>query len=204
MGLPALDTEPSDAGVVKATAVPCRYNVPESTASATAIGPNGFWPRSLIGSLPATTGNFFSPIASTGYTYNGVIKVDHNFNDKRHIYARWFGGQGSQTAPLGGSPALGTASSNLKDYFEVAPIHVYNYSVVLNSTFSSRLTNQVLTGVNYFNQFFSDSNNSFNTKAMGLFLSPDATNNGKPILVVMIRLPPPPTRSPGATFDQTV
>src|SRR5207253_7201222 len=36
-------------------------------------------------------------------------------------------------------------------------------------------------GANYFNQTFSDFNNSFNTKAMGLFLSPAATINGKPI-----------------------
>jgi len=139
------------------------------------------WP-SLITSLPGTTNNFFSPIASTGYSYNGVIKLDHNFSDKHHLSVRWFGGQGSQTAPLGGSPALGTASSNLKYYFEVAPIHVYNYSAVLNSTFSSRITNQVLFGVNYFNQIFHDFNNSFDTKALGLFLSPDATKLGKPIL----------------------
>src|SRR5436190_2021982 len=47
---------------------------------------------------------------------------------------------------------------------------------------SSRLNNQVLFGVNYFNQIFHDFNNSFDTKTMKLFLSPDATNNGKPIL----------------------
>jgi hypothetical protein len=59
---------------------------------------------------------------------------------------------------------------------------VFNYSAVLNSTITSKLTNQILFGANYFNQVFSDFNNSFDTKAMGLFLSPDATNNGKPIL----------------------
>src|SRR5207245_5000873 len=72
-------------------------------------------------------------------------------------------------------------SSNLKDYFEVAPIHVFNYSAILNSSFTPRLTNQILAGVNYFNQTFNDFNSSFNTKAMGLFLSPDATINGQPI-----------------------
>ncbi len=146
------------------------------------MGPSGFWPRSLIGSLPATNNNFFSPVASTGYSYNGVAKVDYQINDKHHLYVRFFGGQGSQTAPLGGSPALGTASSNLKDYFEVAPLHVFNESLVLNSTFSSRLTNQILVGANYFNQVFSDFNHSFDTHAMGLFLSPGALNNGQPIL----------------------
>jgi hypothetical protein len=145
------------------------------------MGPSGFWPRNLIGGLAASNNNFFSPVASTGYSYNGVGKVDYQINDKHHLYARFFGGQGSQTAPLGGSPALGTASSNLKDYFEVAPLHVFNESLVLNSTFSSRLTNQILVGANYFNQVFHDFNNSFDTKAMGLFLSPGATNKGQPI-----------------------
>ncbi len=128
------------------------------------MGPSGFWPRSLIGSLSATNNNFFSPVASTGYSYNGVAKVDYQINDKHHLYVRFFGGQGSQTAPLGGSPALGTASSNLKDYFEVAPLHVFNESLVLNSTFSSRLTNQILVGANYFNQVFHDFNAGFDTQ----------------------------------------
>ena len=181
IGLSGLATEPSDAWINKSLAVLAAHGVAESPLSAKLIGATGFWPRNLIGGLPGTINNFFSPIASTGYSYNGTIKVDFNLTDKHHLSAHWFGGQGSQTAPLGGSPALGTASSNLQDYFEVAPIHVYNFSVILNSTLSPRLTNQVLIGVNYFNQVFHDFNNSFDTKAMGLFLSPDATNNGAPI-----------------------
>jgi hypothetical protein len=182
IGLSGLATEPSDAWIAKAQAVLTAHGVAPSTLSQNLIGPNGFWPRSVIGGLPATLGNFFSSIAETGYSYNGVARVDHQFTDKHHLYLRWFGGQGNQIAPLGGSPALGTASSNLKDYFEVAPIHVFNYSAVFNSVLTTKLTNQVLFGANYFNQIFHDFNNSFNTKAMGLFLSPDATNNGQYIL----------------------
>jgi hypothetical protein len=182
IGLSGLATEPSDAYVNNALAVLTKYGVAPSSLSQRLIGSNGFWPKNLIGGLPASPGNFFSPIASTGYSYNGVIKIDHNFNEKEHLYVRWFGGQGSQTAPLGGSPALGTASSNLSYYFEKAPIHVYNFSAVLNSVLTNRLTNQVLFGVNYFNQVFSDANNSFDTKALGLYLSPDATDKGQPIL----------------------
>jgi Carboxypeptidase regulatory-like domain/TonB dependent receptor len=184
IGLSGKANEPSDAWINRALNLMAVHGVAENPLSAALIGPNGFWPRSLIGALPATPGqpNFFSPIASTGYSYNGTMKFDFNITDKHHLSAHWFGGQGNQIAPLGGSPALGTASSNLKDYFEVAPIHVYNYSVILNSTFTPRLSNQVLIGVNYFNQIFHDFNNSFNTKSMGLFLSPDATVNGKPIL----------------------
>src|SRR6266481_3112557 len=189
IGLSGVATEPSDAWVALATDIlnnpGGKYGsyapVAPSTLSQNLIGPTGFWPRSLIGGLTATNNNFFSPVASTGYSYNGVGKVDYQINDKHHLYVRFFGGQGSQTAPLGGSPALGTASSNLKDYFEVAPLHVFNESLVLNSTFSSRLTNQILVGANYFNQVFHDFNNGFDTKAMGLFLSPGATDKGRPI-----------------------
>ena len=199
IGLSGVATEPSDAWIalaqdilnnplcapVTTTCTNRKYGsyapIAASTLSQNLIGPNGFWPRSLIGSLPGTDNNFFSPVASTGYSYNGVAKVDYQITDKHHLYLRFFGGQGSQAAPLGGSPALGTASSNLKDYFEVAPLHVFNESAVLNSTFSSRLTNQILVGANYFNQTFADFNHSFDTKALGLFLSPDATNHGQPI-----------------------
>ena len=209
IGLSGVATEPSDAWIglaadvlnnplcvpVTPTCTTRKYGsyspVTPSSLSCTApstsgctgglMGPSGFWPRSLIGSLSATNNNFFSPVASTGYSYNGVAKVDYQINDKHHLYVRFFGGQGSQTAPLGGSPALGTASSNLKDYFEVAPLHVFNESLVLNSTFSSRLTNQILVGANYFNQVFHDFNAGFDTQQMGLFLSPGATNHGQPI-----------------------
>ena len=138
------------------------------------------WPSS-INNLPAKPGNFFANNPSIGYSYNGVIKLDHNFTDKHHFSIRWFGGQGDQIAPLGGSAALATASSNLSYYFEKAPIHVYNYSAILNSVLTPRMTNQLLFGVNYFNQTFNDNNHSFDTRAMGLFLSPDALIHGQPI-----------------------
>ena len=44
------------------------------------------------------------------------------------------------------------------------------------------MTNQLLLGVNFFNQTFSDANNSFDTQALGLFLSPDAPSRGSPSL----------------------
>ena len=131
------------------------------------------WP-SLINNLPAQPSNYFATNPSTGYSYNGVVKVDYNFNEKHHLSARWFGGQGSQTAPLGGSAALATASSNLPFYFEHAPIHVYNYAVTLNSVLTPRMTNQLLVGVNYFNQVFRDAVASYDAHTSAqLFLSPD-------------------------------
>src|SRR5256885_2771411 len=72
IGLSGLATEPSDAWINKAQAVLSKNGVAQSPLSAKLIGQGGFWPRNLIGSLPATPSNFFSPIASTGYSYNGV------------------------------------------------------------------------------------------------------------------------------------
>src|SRR5215468_5905554 len=219
IGLSGIATEPSDAWVALAQDIlnnpGGKYGtyakVNASTASLTAIGPSGFWPRSGTGSiaaLPATLNNFFAPIAETGHSYNGVGRVDYEISNKHHLYVRGYIGQGNQTAPLGQSTALGTASSNLKDYFEVAPLHVGNYSAVLNSTLTSKITNQFLFGANYFNQIFNDFNNSFNTKNMGLNLSTDAVNkgqyiNGAPNIVIgpsggvfeQIGLTPPEGRS---------
>src|SRR5213082_568781 len=60
-GLSGIATEPSDAWVNQALAVLAAHGVTESAASKTAIGTHGFWPRSIIGSLPAAPGKFFSP-----------------------------------------------------------------------------------------------------------------------------------------------
>jgi hypothetical protein len=205
IGLSGLATEPSTPWQNAALAALEKYDVTPSPLSATLI--STLWPSSVL-TDPTVVGrgavlnNFFSSSPSTGYSYNGVAKVDYNISDKHRIFARWFGGQGSQTAPTGGSPALGTASSNLKYYFEVAPLHVQNYSLVLNSTFTPKLTNQILFGANYFNQLFHDFNNSFDTKALGLFLSPDATNHGQPILGSPNIAIAPPSATGVAGFEQ--
>src|SRR5260370_41124844 len=126
--------------------------VPQSAFSTAARQPAGVWPRSGPGSIaarPVATNNYFAPVASIGYSCNGVGRLDYNISDKHHLYLRFFGGQGNQIAPLGASPALGTASSNLKYYFESAPIHVFNYSLVPNPSLSPRLTNQLVVGINY-------------------------------------------------------
>lgn len=187
IGLSGVATEPSLAYQAEALAILANAGnvygtyapVPASSISTNLIA--NLWP-STIDSLPANSNNFFSPVASTGYSYNGVAKLDYNFTEKHRLSVRWFAGQGSQTAPLGGSPALATASSNLSYYFEKAPIHVQNYTATLNSVLTPRMTNQILFGVNYFNQTFNDANHSFDTHSYGLFLSPDALIKGQPIL----------------------
>jgi carboxypeptidase family protein len=178
IGLSGLNTEPSLAYQTDALDLLAGAGVQPSSISTQLMA--NLWP-SLINNLPAKPGNYFATNPSIGYSYNGLIKLDHNFTEKHHFNIRWFGGQGDQIAPLGGSAALATASSNLPFYFEKAPIHVYNYAATLNSVLTPRMTNQLLFGVNYFNQTFNDANHSFNTSSYGLALSPSALIKGKPI-----------------------
>ncbi|HZM09105.1 MAG TPA: TonB-dependent receptor [Candidatus Limnocylindrales bacterium] len=178
LGLSGLSTEPSIAWANQAVALMNQYGVAVNPLSQTLL--TTLWPSS-VANLPATLNNYFSPVAGTGYSYNGVAKIDWTINAKNTLSAHWFAGQGSQTQPPGLSLALATASSNLGYYFETAPLHVQNYNVVLNSVLTPTLTNQVLAGVSYFQQSFHDANNTFNMKALGLWLSPDALINGNPI-----------------------
>src|SRR5580658_569018 len=175
-GLTGLSTEPSGAWVTKARGL-LTSATPESTLSDNLLG---LWPSS-IANLPATTSNYFATVPGTGYSYNEVGHFDHNFNDNEHLSFHFFYGQGSQTQPPGASLALATASSNLGYYFEVAPIRIENYSLVFNSVLTSKLTNQILFGLSYFNQIFHDSNNTFSEQALGLYTSTGAVENGQPI-----------------------
>jgi Carboxypeptidase regulatory-like domain/TonB dependent receptor len=189
IALSGLNTEPSAAYVASAYSLLQADSIPVSSISCNLLGsgltsslPAGvcspatkvaLWPGFIDG-LAAQGGNYFATNPSTGYSYNGVIRLDYNISEKHHLSGRWFGGQGSQTAPLGASAALATASSNDPFYFEKAPIHVFNYAITLNSGFTSKLTNQVLFGVNYFNQVFRDAVAGYDTHDNAqLFLSPD-------------------------------
>jgi Carboxypeptidase regulatory-like domain/TonB dependent receptor len=150
-------TEPSAAYQAQALPVLAYYGIPANAAMTNLLG--NLWPAaSLTGA--ATSPNYVAPAPETGYSYNGVIKLDHNFSDRQSISARAFLGQGNQIAPVVGNAVIDY-------YFEVAPIHVYNYSLVHNFTISSHLTNQVTIGVNYFNQVFSDQKTGFDVDALG-------------------------------------
>jgi hypothetical protein len=149
-------TEPSAAYQASAAPVLAYYGVSQNSATANLL--TNLWPAdSLTG--PASSPNFSAAAPETGYSYNGVIKLDHNFNERQSIAARAFLGQGNQIAPV--------CNCVIPYYFETAPIHVYNYSLVHNFTLSSHLTNQVTMGVNYFNQLFSDQKTGFNVDGLG-------------------------------------
>src|SRR5467141_4943740 len=164
IGLPGRGTEPSLA--YQAVALDVLNNPGGKYGTYASVAPNPVT-TALIGHLlpsyavngPATPNNYSSPDPEYGYSYNGLAKVDFKINKKNDFSVHYFIGQGNQVAPVG---------SQVKDYYEVGPIHVSNYAASLNSTLTPRLSNQLLAGVNYFRQVFSDFNTSFDLAGDGL------------------------------------
>jgi hypothetical protein len=157
IGVPQTATEPSQAWQSLALAAMASKGVSPNPVMQNLL--STLWPADAIGSEPASEDNYVSSVPEYGYSYNGLAKVDYTINDRNSITAHWFVGQGNQVAPVG---------STLAWYYEVAPIHVQNYAIVYNRVISPSITNQVLAGVNYFNQVFNDSNNSFDVASLGL------------------------------------
>jgi hypothetical protein len=155
-------TEPSAAYQTLAYQDLDYFGVPHSTVAANLLNGNGtlkgLWPTSAL-TGPAGPDNYHASGNLTGHSYNGVIKLDYNITPKDHLSARWFVGQGTQTAPT---------SSDLTPYFENAPIHVQNYSIIYNRLISTSMANQLAAGVSYFNQVFSDAETDFNPIGLGL------------------------------------
>ena len=120
---------------------------------------NTLWgANNLAADTVGVANNFHSSDPEFGYSWNGLAKVDYHLSDKDNISVHWFVGQGNQVAPVG---------SQLLAYYEVAPIHVQNIAIVYNRVISSHITNQVLAGVNYFNQVFDDNQTNQNVQALG-------------------------------------
>jgi len=154
--LTAPGTTPSGAWVAAATQVMANDGVAVNPLALTLI--HTLWPaNSLTG--PATVHNYAGAGINLSNSYNGVIKLDHQFNEKNSLAIRYFGGTGNQTEYVG---------SAIPDYFQAAPSRMHNFSLVYNRVFSPRLVSQTLVGVNYFKQVFGDANHGFDMPAIGL------------------------------------
>ncbi len=161
IGVGQPSTEPSAAYQAVAMQELNAWGIPENQASINLLSGagkyQGLWPAAaLTGS--ASPSNYFSPADETGDSHNGLIKLDYTLNANNKISAKWYVGQGPQIAPT---------VSLLAPYFEVAPMHVQNYSLTWNSVLSPRIANQLFAGVNYFNQAFSDASKDYNPIALG-------------------------------------
>jgi hypothetical protein len=172
-------TEPSAAYQTQAYSVLDFYGVPHSTVAANLLNGNGtlagLWPTEAL-TGPAEPENYQATGNLTGHSFNGLIKLDYKLSDKDHLSVRWFVAQGTQTAPT---------SSDLTPYFENAPIHVENYSLIYNRILTPTMANQLAAGVGYFNQVFSDFDTGFDPIGLGLNTGvTDPALPGSPHLII--------------------
>jgi hypothetical protein len=149
------DTAPSPAWVSSATQLMNQFGVPVNPLSPKLLA---LWPASSL-TGGATALNFVSGDPNTYSSYNGIVKVDHQFNTVHSISARYFGGGGDQVAQSN-SPYLA--------YFQAVPSRMHNVSVVTTGVFTSHLVNQLVVGFNYFLQKFNSFDTSANPIALGL------------------------------------
>jgi hypothetical protein len=173
IGGQAQTTEPSLNYQAAARQLLKTYSVPENPVSDNLL--STIWPADALTGA-ASANNYFNPTPETGFSHNGLVKLDHSFNDNNRLSFRYFVGQGTQIAPVG---------SHLLYYYQVGPMHVQNYSLTYNRILTSRFTNQALIGVSYFNQVFSDLNHNFKPVSLGLNTGVSAPNlSGAPLIAI--------------------
>ncbi|MDR3739701.1 MAG: carboxypeptidase regulatory-like domain-containing protein [Terracidiphilus sp.] len=183
----AVGTVPGTGYQTIANSLLAEHGLSESSVSRALL--NNLWPSKALAASSASTNNYFSPDNEFGFSYNWLVKIDHHINSRNDLSFHWFAGQGNQTAPVG---------SSLVDYYQVAPLHDQNYSLVLNTVLTPSLTNQVQFGVSYFNQIFHDKNNSQDVGSLGL-VTGSRFSKGAPNIAVgnfdQVGLTPPEGRS---------
>jgi len=145
-------TEPSTAYVQRALALLAAGGVTATTNPSVKMGQdliNTLWQPSML-TGPAATGNWTPPTSAAqhGYSNNVMMKFDQTINQSNRLSERWFYGEGSQTAPL--------STSQNPWYYQVAGERVDNVAITLNSALSAKATDQILMGVDFFNQPFTD------------------------------------------------
>jgi len=162
-------TAPSDAWVAKAQAVMSQFGVTPNPVMLKVL--NTLWP-SAIRSAPATQPNYFSTDKNDYSSHNGVFNISYNITDKHSLFLRGFAGSGDATA---------FAGSVYHDYFQFVPSRQSNYAAIWNAVLTPSLVNQLLIGINYFNQTFDDVNHGFNMAALGFNTGvTNPTNYGAP------------------------
>ncbi len=145
IGLSNTTTEPSPAYQALALAELNKYAVNPSQVSQNILAQ--LWEPTLIAGLPAAAGNYSSNAPENGYSHNLVVHLDHQFNEKHHLSAIWYWGQGYADAPAG---------SLLPEYFQEVPSHNENFNLTWDYIVRPNLTNEVTAGANFFTQGFAD------------------------------------------------
>lgn len=149
-------TAPTDAWVAQGRQTLAAFGVPVNPVSLNLLS---LWPKAAL-TGPGTANNYISTDQNDYDSYNGIVKIDHQFTKKYSLSARYFGGTGDQTAYDGGSP--------YSDYYQTVPSRMHNISIVPAAVLSDHTVNQIVFGYNYFYQTFDSNNTSADPLALGL------------------------------------
>jgi Carboxypeptidase regulatory-like domain/TonB dependent receptor len=159
-------TEPSVGWQNQAMAILAQQNIPVNPVMQDVL--NHLWGTDVLAQdTIGVPNNFHSNDPEYGYSWNGLGKVDWRMTDKDNLSVHWFVGQGNQVAPVG---------SQLLAFYEEAPIHVQNIAIVYDRVISPSMTNQLLAGVNYFNQVFNDNETNFDVQSLGFITGATLSN----------------------------
>jgi hypothetical protein len=174
-------TEPTTAYINKALALLAAGGVVAQSNPAVTMGVNlinTLWQPSMLNG-PASPGNWTPPpsAAQNGYSNNFMMKFDQKLGRANTLAERWYLGQGTQTAPL--------STSQNPWYYQVAGERVDNIGVTLNTSVGSAASNQLLLGVDYFNQPFTDAKPNNGAAGIG-FIAGVGTGNtyGQPGIAI--------------------
>ena len=107
-------------------------------------------------SVPAEPNNYLAQSISNYNSYNSVIKLDQHFTDKETLSMHAIITTGTQTAPVG---------SDYGQFFQKAPMHIFNFSVIQTSVITPNLLNVLNLGTDYFAQTFNDADQNYNPLA---------------------------------------
>jgi hypothetical protein len=94
IGVQGLATEPTTAYQALSQQLLNYYVVPNNQVTSNLLASGGLWPEvALTGG--GSPNNFASSDPEFGYSYNGLVKVDHKLTDKNSLSFHWFAGQGN-------------------------------------------------------------------------------------------------------------
>jgi Carboxypeptidase regulatory-like domain len=120
------------------------------------------FPAVVSAGVPSEPNNYFANATANYNSYNSVIKLDHHFGEKEILSIHSIITTGRQTAPVTGS--------QYAQFFQTAPMHIFNFSVIHTSIITPHLLNIVNLGADYFLQTFNDADQNYHPAADGLNL----------------------------------
>jgi len=155
---PSVVRVPSPADIDAARASNAARGLPENPLSTTILQ---LFPAANLNVAAGNNYSFAAP--NTNNSDNFLVKLDHSFNDRFNLSARYVFGDGSQTFPLtsgNGSP--------LPAYQTVVPTRIQLFGINLAQVFSARLINETRVGYNRFVQRFTPLDAAFDPASIGL------------------------------------